>query len=71
MWLNELEVRVWKAGKMAPAGNYVRIDDGSYRLIILKRERPLPASFDAQVALYRAAPKLAGRDSHGVVHRSG
>jgi hypothetical protein len=59
MWLNESEIRIWKAGEIAPAGTYVRIDNRSYHLIALEQEGPLPASFDGQVALYRPAPRQA------------
>ncbi|GHO98514.1 hypothetical protein KSF_085620 [Reticulibacter mediterranei] len=54
MWLDEAKIAVWKAGEVVPAGGYVRIDTRSYRLITLEQEGPLPASFDGQVALYRA-----------------
>jgi hypothetical protein len=50
---------VWKAGEVAPAGVYVRIDDDSYRQLTLKQDGPLPASFDGHVALYRAAAKVS------------
>jgi hypothetical protein len=59
MWFNESEVRVWKAGEIAPARTYVRIDNRSYHPITLEQEGPLPASFDRQVALYRVAPMQA------------
>jgi hypothetical protein len=55
MWLDEALVPVWKAGEVAPAGNYVRIDNRSYHLVTLDQPGPLPASFDGRVALYRAA----------------
>ena len=71
MWLNESEVRVWKAGETAPTGVYLRLDNRSYQRVVLLHEGPLPASFDGQVALYRAAPLLPGRDSAGAAHRPG
>lgn len=55
MWLDEALVPLWRAGEVAPPGNYVRIDNRSYSLVTLDHPGPLPASFDGQVALYRAA----------------
>ena len=54
----EYQVPIWKAGEIVPAGSYVRIDNHSYRLVMLEQDGPLPASFDGQVALYRAAAKM-------------
>ncbi|HEX9037397.1 MAG TPA: hypothetical protein VF808_10450 [Ktedonobacterales bacterium] len=47
--------RIFQAGELAPAGTYVRIDDGSFLSVILAAAKPLPASFDGHRALYRAA----------------
>lgn len=52
------QVSVWNAGEVVPVGTYVRIDDQSYRMVILDQDGPLPASFDGHVALYRAAANL-------------
>lgn len=48
----ECQMPLWKAGKVVPAGTYVRVDDQSYRTVILDQEGPLPATFDGHVALY-------------------
>ncbi len=48
----ECQMPLWKAGEVVPAGTYVRVDNRSYRLVILDQEGPLPATFDGQVALY-------------------
>lgn len=45
------------AGEMAPARNYLWIDDGSYHTTRLKQERLLPASFDRQVATLSSSTK--------------
>jgi hypothetical protein len=52
MFSEEYQMHVWKAGEIVPAGTYVRIDDRSYRTIILDSPGPLPATFDGHVALY-------------------
>ena len=54
----EYQTQIWKAGEIAPAGTYVRIDQQSHRLITLDGEGPLPATFDGHVACYRALPKI-------------
>ncbi len=48
----ECQMPLWKAGEVVPAGTYVRVDDRSYRAVILNQEGPLPATFDGHVALY-------------------
>ncbi len=48
----ECQMPLWKAGEVVPAGTYVRVDDQSYRAVILNQEGPLPATFDGHVALY-------------------
>jgi len=55
-YCDECQVRLWKAGELAPAGIYVRVDDRSYRAVKLKSDGYLPPSFDAHVALYCASP---------------
>jgi len=57
-YCDECQVRLWKAGEVAPAGIYVRVDDRSYRVVKLKSDGYLPPSFDAHVALYCASPCL-------------
>ena len=46
---------LWKAGEIVPAGTYTRVDDQSYRAVMLEQEGPLPATFDGHVALYCTA----------------
>lgn len=48
----ECQMPLWKAGEVVPAGTYVRVDDRSYRPVILDQEGPLPATFDGHIALY-------------------
>ena len=48
----ECQMPLWKAGEVVPAGTYVRVDDRSYRPVVLNQEGPLPATFDGHVALY-------------------
>jgi hypothetical protein len=48
----ECQMPLWKAGEVVPAGTYVRVDDRSYRTVILNQEGLLPATFDGHVALY-------------------
>ena len=52
IYCEECQLRIWKAGELAPAGVYIRVDDKSYRTIVLEHEDRLPATFDAHVALY-------------------
>jgi hypothetical protein len=54
---SELGTPIWRAGELAPPGVYVRVDDGSHRLIRLESAGPLPPSFDGHVACYRLAPR--------------
>lgn len=51
----ECGAHVWQAGSIVPAGTYVRIDDQSYKPIVLAAGGPLPATFDGHVARYRVA----------------
>lgn len=48
----ECQMPLWKAGEVVPAGTYVRVDDRSYRVVILDQEGPLSATFDGHIALY-------------------
>ncbi|HZR39505.1 MAG TPA: hypothetical protein VFB12_05270 [Ktedonobacteraceae bacterium] len=48
----ECQMPLWKAGEVVPAGTYVRVDDRSYRSVILNQVGSLPATFDGHVALY-------------------
>lgn len=52
MYCEECQMRLWKAGEVAPAGVYVRVDDQSYRTVVLESEGYLPATYDGCVALY-------------------
>lgn len=52
MKCEECQQELWKAGEIVPAGIYTRVDDGSYRLVILEQEGPLPATFDGHSAFY-------------------
>jgi hypothetical protein len=45
-------VNLWRAGDVVPAGTYLRVDDDSFRVVILEQEDRLPASYDGHVALY-------------------
>jgi hypothetical protein len=47
---------LWRAGEMVPAGSYLRVDDRSYRVVVLEQAGPLPASCDGHVAWYCQAP---------------
>lgn len=55
MQCEECQMPLWKAGEVAPAGTYVRVDDHSYRAVTLKQGEPLPATFDGCIALYCAS----------------
>ena len=46
---------VWRAGEIAPAGTYLRIDRAPYQRVRLLVDGPLPATFDGHSALYRTA----------------
>jgi hypothetical protein len=48
----EHDIQIWRAGDVVPAGTYLRVDDHSYRVIILNEQGHLPASCDGHVALY-------------------
>ncbi len=50
----------YRAGEFAPAGTYMRVDDGSRRVVVLEQDGLLPPGFDGHVAIYlRSAPRLA------------
>ena len=55
MRCDECEARLYEAGEVVPAGNYVRVDDSSSRVFVLDRDGPLPPAWDGHVALYRLA----------------
>jgi len=57
MWSEEDHTEIWKAGDIAPAGTYIRLDNHSFHRVVLLREEPLPASCDGQVAWYALAPQ--------------
>ncbi len=46
---------VYQAGEYVSAGDYLRVDDGSFQRVRLSAMEQLPASFDGHIALYRAA----------------
>lgn len=52
MKCEECQQLLWAAGEIVPAGIYTRVDDRSYRLVVLEAEGPLPATFDGHRALY-------------------
>jgi len=52
---DECGTHLYQAGEWAPAGAYLRVDDGSLQRLSLSISGALPASFDGRVALYRAA----------------
>lgn len=51
-------VHVWRAGDIVPAGTYLRVDNNSFRTIVLTQEGRLPASYDGHVALYCRSPAV-------------
>ena len=55
MRCDECETALYEAGEIVPAGNYVRVDDRSFRRVALARRGSLPPSFDGHIALYRSA----------------
>lgn len=56
MQCDECQHELWKAGEIAPAGVYARVDDQSYHRVTLMQAGPLPASFDGHMAQYCSAP---------------
>jgi hypothetical protein len=55
MQRDEYQIPLWKAGELVPAGTYIRVDDLSYKVVILQQKERLPATFDGHVAIYRAS----------------
>ena len=55
MRCDECGTALYTVGEIVPAGVYVRVDDGSFRKVTLKRTGRLPASFDGHIAQYRDA----------------
>ena len=55
MRCEECGCALYEAGDVVPAGVYARVDDGSFRQILLTRPGRLPASFDGHIAAYRDA----------------
>lgn len=55
MRCDECGGKLYQAGEVVPAGEYARVDDGSFRRLVLDRTGPLPATFDGHVAEYRDA----------------
>ena len=49
---DECQQELWKAGDIVPAGAYARVDDRSYRVVIIEQGGPLPATFDGHTAFY-------------------
>jgi hypothetical protein len=66
----ECGTRLYQAGEQAPAGEYLRVDNGSFQRLSLPTDGVLPASFDGRVALYRlaAAPCVCERRIRGDRH---
>jgi hypothetical protein len=58
MDLEEYSEQVWRAGEMVTAGIYLRVDDDSFRVVILGQDERLPASYDGHVAHYCRAPAM-------------
>lgn len=55
MRCEECGTALFEAGDVVPAGDYLRVDDGSFSRIAMARRGPIPASFDGHVAEYRSA----------------
>lgn len=53
MQCDECGGSLYHAGDLVPAGTYLRIDDGSFRRIVLQHAGALPATFGGHVAEYR------------------
>ncbi|HEY7348442.1 MAG TPA: hypothetical protein VH599_09035 [Ktedonobacterales bacterium] len=58
MNVEEYGMYVWRAGDIAPAGTYLRVDNNSFRVVVLEQEGRLPASYDGHIALYCRAPVM-------------
>lgn len=55
MQCDECQTTLWKAGEMAPAGQYIRLGDESKRILVMERPGLLPAAFDGHIAIYHQA----------------
>ena len=55
MRCEECDAPLWRAGELAPAGNYVRIDSPVQEVVTLSPGEYLPASFDGRIAVYRTS----------------
>lgn len=55
MRCEECGTQLWRAGEIAPAGRYVRIDDLFLHVITLDQPGPLPGAFDGHRTLYHDA----------------
>ena len=62
---------IWQAGDVVPPGIYIRVDDGSHRVLMHDEHKPLPGTCDGHVALYRAAAPtfVAARSAEGESRR--
>lgn len=52
---DECGTRLFQAGERVAAGDYLRVDDGSFQRLRLVSVGRLPASLDGHIALYRTA----------------
>lgn len=82
MRCEECGASIWRAGDDVPAGRYVRVDDESYRPVVLAAAGQLPASCDGHIAAYRlawplcacqasAAGRPVGRQARGYAAAAG
>ena len=55
MRCDECGSMLYQADEVVSAGTYLRVDDGSFRQIVLDRPGSLPATFDGHIAEYRVA----------------
>ncbi|HEX2913005.1 MAG TPA: hypothetical protein VH186_19525 [Chloroflexia bacterium] len=55
MKCEECQQELWKAGDIVPPGRYARVDDRSYRIVVLEKAGPLPVSYDGHTAFYSPA----------------
>jgi hypothetical protein len=58
---------IWRAGEVVAAGTYYRVDNRSYRVVVLEQEGTLPASCDGHVAWYCRATVIERSHESGVV----
>lgn len=62
---DECQQDLWKAGEIVLAGTSTRVDDHSYRLVLLEHEGPQPATFDGYIALPCSSRRPRGpREPH-------